>query len=74
MTIPNVVGQTPDEARAALNALGLNVRTSGEGAVVTDQMPTAGSTVPKGSSTRPLSGRGEAEGDGGDARPVRHDL
>ena len=51
VTIPNVVGQTPDEARAALNALGLNVRTSGEGAVVTDQMPTAGSTVPKGSST-----------------------
>ena len=51
VTIPNVVGQTPDEARAALNALGLNVRTSGEGSVVTDQMPTAGSTVPKGSST-----------------------
>lgn len=51
VTIPNVVGKTPDEARAALNALGLNVRTSGEGSVVTDQMPTAGSTVPKGSST-----------------------
>ena len=42
VTIPNVVGQTPDEARAALNALGLNVRTSGEGSVVTDQLPTAG--------------------------------
>ncbi len=51
VTIPNVVGQTPDEARATLNGLGLNVRTSGEGSVVTDQMPTAGSTVPKGSST-----------------------
>lgn len=51
VTIPNVVGKTPDEARATLNALGLNVRTSGEGSVVTDQMPTAGSTVPKGSST-----------------------
>ena len=56
VTIPNVVGQTPDEARAALNALGLNVRTSGEGSVVTDQMPTAGSTVPKGSSTGEESG------------------
>lgn len=51
VTIPNVVGQTPDEARATLNGLGLNVRMSGEGSVVTDQMPTAGSTVPKGSST-----------------------
>ena len=51
VTIPNVVGQTPDEARATLNGLGLNVRMSGEGSIVTDQMPTAGSTVPKGSST-----------------------
>ena len=45
------MGKTPEEARTALNNLGLNVRLSGEGAVVTDQMPTAGSSVPKGSST-----------------------
>ena len=51
VTIPHLVGKTPEEARTALNNLGLNVRLSGEGAVVTDQMPTAGSSVPKGSST-----------------------
>ena len=51
VTIPHLVGKTPEEARTALNNLGLNVRLSGEGAVVTDQMPTAGSSVLKGSST-----------------------
>ena len=36
VTIPHLVGKTPEEARTALNNLGLNVRLSGEGAVVTD--------------------------------------
>ncbi|MFQ9412569.1 MAG: PASTA domain-containing protein [Evtepia gabavorous] len=57
VTIPHLVGKTPEEARTALNNLGLNVRLSGEGAVVTDQMPTAGSSVPKGSSTVLYLGR-----------------
>lgn len=51
ITIPRLVGKTPEEAQSTLNNLGLNVRMSGEGAVVTDQVPTAGSTVPEGSST-----------------------
>ncbi len=51
ITIPRLVGKTPEEAQSTLNNLGLNVRLSGEGAVVTDQVPTAGSTVPEGSST-----------------------
>lgn len=51
VTIPSLIGQAPDKAQATLNNLGLNVRLSGQGAVVTDQMPAAGSTVPKGSST-----------------------
>ena len=51
VTIPNLLGKNPGEAQGTLNNLGLNVRVSGQGAVVTDQMPAAGSTVPKGSST-----------------------
>ena len=51
VTIPQLVGKTPEEAQTTLNNLGLNVRLSGEGSVVTDQVPTAGSTVPTGSST-----------------------
>lgn len=51
VTIPHLLGKTSEEAQATLNKLGLNVRFSGEGPVVTDQVPTAGSSVPKGSST-----------------------
>lgn len=50
VTVPQLGGKTAEEARATLNALGINVRTSGEGEVVTDQAPSAGSIVPKGSS------------------------
>lgn len=51
VTIPYLVGESAEEAQSILNGLGLNVRFSGEGPVVTDQMPTAGSTVPRSSST-----------------------
>lgn len=51
VTIPQLVGKTAEEAQSTLNSLGLNVRLSGEGPVVTDQVPSAGSTVPEGSST-----------------------
>ena len=51
VTIPQLVGKTAEEAQSTLNSLGLNVRLSGEGSVVTDQVPSAGSTVPEGSST-----------------------
>ena len=50
VTIPYLIGETAESAQATLNGLGLNVRFSGEGSVVTDQMPTAGSSVPEGSS------------------------
>jgi stage V sporulation protein D (sporulation-specific penicillin-binding protein) len=41
---------TYQEANAALAKLGLSCRTSGQGEFVTDQAPSPGSSVPKGSS------------------------
>ena len=50
VTIPRLVGMTHQEANAALAKLGLTCRTSGQGEFVTDQAPSPGSSVPKGSS------------------------
>lgn len=50
VTIPILTGMTIQEANAALAKLGLSCRTSGEGEYVTDQAPSPGSSVPKGSS------------------------
>ncbi|MDY3013728.1 MAG: penicillin-binding transpeptidase domain-containing protein [Evtepia sp.] len=50
VTIPDLRGSSLESAQAALAKLGLNCRTSGDGTVVTDQIPAAGSSIPAGSS------------------------
>ena len=50
VTVPDLRGSTVEETAAALSSLNLNYRTSGEGGFVTDQIPTAGSSIPKGST------------------------
>ena len=45
-TMPDVIGMTEAEARVLLQEQHLTYRTIGEGAVVTDQVPAAGATVP----------------------------
>ena len=48
--VPNVVGQSTEEATAALEAKGLNVRVIGEGSTVTGQIPSGSRSVPKSST------------------------
>lgn len=50
ITVPKLTGYTLAEAQSSLTNQGLNYRTSGEGTVVTDQAPAAGSIVPSGTS------------------------
>ena len=45
-TVPNVVGQTREEAETRLNSLGFSYRTVGNGDTVTDQTPAGGAIVP----------------------------
>jgi len=45
VVIPNLVGMTLDEAKDELKRLGITYETSGGGDFVTDQMPSAASTV-----------------------------
>ena len=74
VTIPYLIGETAESAQATLNGLGLNVRFSGEGSVVTDQMPTAGSSVPEGSSMVLYLGEEKTQRNGRNARFVGYDL
>ncbi|MBQ4396869.1 MAG: PASTA domain-containing protein [Clostridia bacterium] len=48
--VPNVVGQSTEEATAALEAKGLNVRVIGEGSTVTGQIPSGSRSAPKSST------------------------
>ncbi len=61
VTIPRLTGMSLTEAQAALSKLGLSCRTSGEGDTVTDQAPSAGSSVPAGSSIVLYLGTEKAE-------------
>ena len=47
VTMPSLVGETPDRARAKLAELGLAQRTVGEGDTVTGQVPAPGAGVPE---------------------------
>ncbi len=49
VAVPNVIGLTLEEATAKLADSGLEVRTVGEGAAVTDQTPLTGVAIPGGS-------------------------
>lgn len=48
ITVPNLTGYSLAEAQASLEGTELSYRTSGEGDIVTDQAPAAGSIVPRG--------------------------
>ena len=50
VTVPDLRNSNLEEAGNSLWSLGLNYRTSGEGDVITDQVPAAGSSIPKNSS------------------------
>ena len=45
-TVPNVVGQTREEAKETLEKAGFSCRTVGDGDTVTDQTPAGGAIVP----------------------------
>ena len=47
VTAPNLIGKTIGEARAALRQEGYEVKTVGEGEIVTAQMPAYQQTIPK---------------------------
>ena len=47
--MPDISGMTLKEAAAALKALGLNMKTSGNDGIITGQIPAAGQSVPSGS-------------------------
>jgi stage V sporulation protein D (sporulation-specific penicillin-binding protein) len=49
VSMPDLTGMTAKQAEAALSELGLSCRTVGDGDTITDQIPTAGSTIPGGS-------------------------
>lgn len=46
--VPDLVGLPLEQAKAKLHALGLDIRTEGEGSVVVAQIPKAGIIVPQG--------------------------
>ena len=48
VTLPSLAGDTPAQAEAKLAEMGLELRTVGEGEVVTEQVPAAGAAVPEG--------------------------
>ena len=50
VSVPLVTGNTLDEAKAALKARNLTLRTVGDGDTVTGQIPTAGASIPGGSA------------------------
>lgn len=50
VSVPNVTGQTPAEAERLLTQKNLNYRTVGSGAAVTGQIPSAGVSIPGGST------------------------
>ena len=50
ITVPKLTGYELWQAQQSLEGSGLNIRTSGEGEIVTDQAPAAGSIVPNGTS------------------------
>jgi len=49
VTVPNLVGQTAQIGQDAAEGAGFTVRTVGEGAKVTAQIPVGGAVIPKGS-------------------------
>ena len=49
-TVPNTVGMTVDQAKTSAQAAGLNVRTVGNGTVVTAQVPAFSASVSRGST------------------------
>ena len=50
ITVPDLVGYSLSDAQQSLEGSGIGVRTSGEGDIVTDQAPSPGSIVPRGTS------------------------
>ena len=74
VTIPYLIGETAESAQATPKRAGLERPFQRGGSVVTDQMPTAGSSVPEGSSMVPLPGRGKTQRNGRNARFVGYDL
>lgn len=50
VSLPDVVGEPPAQARAELAELGLEARLLGEGTVVTEQVPAPGTAMPAGGS------------------------
>lgn len=61
VTMPSLVGETPDRARAKLAELGLAQRTVGEGDTVTGQVPAPGAGVPEGGTVVLTLGRTDDE-------------
>lgn len=45
ITVPTLTGKTVEEAKAALDELGLEYRVNGDGETVTDQLPVAGISI-----------------------------
>ena len=63
VTLPPLTGDTPAKAKNRLTELGLEARTVGEGAAVTEQTPPPGTAVQKGGTVVLLLG-GEEENTG----------
>jgi len=61
ITVPNVMGKTPEEAKKALITAGLTIKTVGNGEKITDQMPKAYSKVAKNSVIYTYTGDSKAE-------------
>ena len=61
VTLPSLAGDAPDRAKAKLAELGLDLRTVGEGDVVTEQVPAAGTDVPEGGTVVLTLGRPEGD-------------
>ena len=49
-TVPNVVGQTLEDAKTRLDAAGFPYKTVGDGTTVTDQTPAGGAIIPNNAS------------------------
>ena len=58
--VPNVVGQSVEEAKETIEAKGLNARIIGEGSTVTGQIPSGSKSAPK-SSTIVLTTESDGE-------------
>lgn len=52
VTVPQLIGSNLIDAQNALLSVGLYCRLSGEGDIVTDQAPAAGSSIPPGSTIK----------------------